>query len=370
MDIIGLEQQQQLPEAERLSFAVAYGTEAKNPATAFWLSLFLGFFGIDRMYLGQYGLGVLKLATLGGCWIWSLVDVFIISEAARTHNRQVAIKVRTTLDMARSARRLRGPAMVETDAKGLHTTPNGKYASFDHPDVSEAMQANRKALEETLSGVAAAKEAVAEGLAALSQCAAEFEAARWKLGKACVDFARLVDSHIGTLTSGACRLDDHIALLTMKRLGYLTGLAYWDGCPPDVSVEYGGVTPEGEEITMDTELDALAAMNEAGAEGDERYLRDRKAWLWGLENFSDRCLPDEKGEGAPWNPYKKDTPSLAQRNRAIMENWKARAHAQVDEQAKALLRNLNGKSSGCANGHVWVRTDTHLYCGECGEEQR
>ena len=47
--------------------------------TTLLLSIFLGGLGVDRFYTGYMGLGIAKLLTLGGCGIWSLIDIVLIA---------------------------------------------------------------------------------------------------------------------------------------------------------------------------------------------------------------------------------------------------------------------------------------------------
>ena len=50
----------------------------KSWNTALVLSLFLGILGADRFYLDRFELGVLKLLTVGGCFIWWFIDVALL----------------------------------------------------------------------------------------------------------------------------------------------------------------------------------------------------------------------------------------------------------------------------------------------------
>jgi TM2 domain-containing membrane protein YozV len=43
----------------------------------FIISFAAGYFGLDRFYRGQVGLGVLKMITMGGAGVWYLVDAAI-----------------------------------------------------------------------------------------------------------------------------------------------------------------------------------------------------------------------------------------------------------------------------------------------------
>lgn len=56
----------------------------KSQSTTFLLSWLLGGLGVDRFYLGQTGLGVLKLITLGGCGIWAIIDMVLTGIGSQT----------------------------------------------------------------------------------------------------------------------------------------------------------------------------------------------------------------------------------------------------------------------------------------------
>jgi len=70
-----------LPDAQGrpLRYTPTAPTGDKDWGSALLISIFLGWLGIDRFYLGYNGLGVVKLVTGGACGIWCLVDTILIA---------------------------------------------------------------------------------------------------------------------------------------------------------------------------------------------------------------------------------------------------------------------------------------------------
>ena len=78
--------QQALSRLDEATFNNVTMLQFKSPMTALLLSIFLGAYGIDRFYIGDTGMGVGKLLTLGGCGIWAIIDWFMIQDATRQKN--------------------------------------------------------------------------------------------------------------------------------------------------------------------------------------------------------------------------------------------------------------------------------------------
>ena len=77
---------QKLMEADESKFQLASAVEFKYPTTILLVSIFLGSLGIDRFMLGETGMGIVKLLTLGCCGILTIIDWFSVQKKAKELN--------------------------------------------------------------------------------------------------------------------------------------------------------------------------------------------------------------------------------------------------------------------------------------------
>ncbi len=67
--------------------------QMKDPIISLILSIIVGSLGVDRFYVGDIGLGVIKLITCGGFYVWWLVDMFLIMGKTRMKNYEQLTQV-------------------------------------------------------------------------------------------------------------------------------------------------------------------------------------------------------------------------------------------------------------------------------------
>jgi len=75
-----------LLEADEQKWAYITSIQFKDPTTMLIISLIGGGLGIDRFMIGDTGLGIGKLLTCGGLYVWMIVDWFLIQSATRQKN--------------------------------------------------------------------------------------------------------------------------------------------------------------------------------------------------------------------------------------------------------------------------------------------
>lgn len=84
-----------LDESKKLIFQSQFGSEKKDRGTATILAIFM----YDRIWLGDIGLGIVKIITAGLCGIWWLIDIFTAGSRADDYNRQKAREIVAALNV-------------------------------------------------------------------------------------------------------------------------------------------------------------------------------------------------------------------------------------------------------------------------------
>lgn len=82
-----------VPDDRKDAFMSHFTSQMLKPTSVFGWSAYAGYLGIDRFKLGDTGLGVVKLLTLGGLFVWWLVDLFIVLGKAREKNIELAREI-------------------------------------------------------------------------------------------------------------------------------------------------------------------------------------------------------------------------------------------------------------------------------------
>lgn len=55
------------------------GTSDKTFGTTLILAILLGGLGVHRFYTGHTGIGIIQIITVGGCGIWTIIDIISIA---------------------------------------------------------------------------------------------------------------------------------------------------------------------------------------------------------------------------------------------------------------------------------------------------
>lgn len=84
---------EKLLSADESKFNLLSTIEFKDPTTILLVSIFLGPLGIDRFMLGETGMGILKLLTLGVCGILTIIDWFTVQKKAKERNFNALITI-------------------------------------------------------------------------------------------------------------------------------------------------------------------------------------------------------------------------------------------------------------------------------------
>ena len=84
-----------MPEQAASSFASHYQTQRKDPLILLLLTAmgFLGLAGLGRFYLGQIGMGLVYVITIGFLFIGTIVDVVRHQNLALESNEEIAVRI-------------------------------------------------------------------------------------------------------------------------------------------------------------------------------------------------------------------------------------------------------------------------------------
>lgn len=84
---------EKMAQADDSRYGTISSVEFKDPTTMLLISIFLGELGVDRFMLGNTGMGILKLLTVGLCGILWLIDIITVSGKVKEYNYNELMKI-------------------------------------------------------------------------------------------------------------------------------------------------------------------------------------------------------------------------------------------------------------------------------------
>lgn len=93
--------QQGLNDQQKILFQTQYNSVKKDRTIALILSILLGTLGIDRFYVGDLVMGILKLLTAGLFGVLWVIDWFLIMGRADKYNRNKAREILAAIKSSR-----------------------------------------------------------------------------------------------------------------------------------------------------------------------------------------------------------------------------------------------------------------------------
>ena len=89
----------ELTDQQKMLFSTQFDSVKKDPGTMLVLAILVGAFGVDRFMLGDMGMGILKMLTLGLCGILTVIDWFTVKDRTSEFNRKKAQEIAMAIKM-------------------------------------------------------------------------------------------------------------------------------------------------------------------------------------------------------------------------------------------------------------------------------
>ena len=106
-----------------------------------WLLCLVGMCGVQRLYLGQTGLGLAMLFTLGFCGIGQFFDLFLIPQAVDKVNQQSPDSLASS----------QGPVVTASASSSVQPTSPDSFSQSSMDELDSLLKEAKNSIEQTQS---------------------------------------------------------------------------------------------------------------------------------------------------------------------------------------------------------------------------